>query len=122
MQMCDETHGGEEMRIVNLTPHPLVFATDTGDVTVPPDPSGPARVAVMSDVVGSVQVDGHNIPVHHVAYGDPTGLPEPQDGTIYVVSRVVADRVGRADVMVADDFVRDDQGRIVAAKALARVD
>jgi len=48
--------------------------------------------------------------------------PEPQEGTIFIVSALTAQAVpDRQDVFIVDDAVRDDQGRIIGARALAHV-
>lgn len=62
--------------------------------------------------------------VNRVVYGELSGLPEPTAGTYYIVSRVAAEAgkaAGRDDLLVVDQTVRDDQGRIIGCRALARV-
>jgi len=112
------------MRIVNLTPHALNLMSEGPDgptVTIPP--SGQvARCATSRVQVGTVTVDGIAIPVNRTQFGAVTGLPDPQPDTIYIVSAVVAQAVpDRPDVFIVDDAVRDDQGRIIGARALAHV-
>jgi len=49
-------------------------------------------------------------------------LPDPAVKTIYIVSSIVAQAVSdRTDVMIPDDPVRDEAGRIIGARGLARV-
>ena len=90
-------------------------------VTIPP--SGlVARCAVDRVQVDTVAVDGITVPVNQTQFGAVTGLPDPQPDTIYIVSAVVAQAVpDRPDVFIVDDAVRDDQGRIIGARALAHV-
>jgi hypothetical protein len=109
------------MRLVNLTPHSITLISPTGEhVTVPP--SGVvARVAERMESLGEVMVDGVVVPVVKRSFGELDGLPEPEPGVLYVVSALVAEaawRVGRSDVVGLADFVRDEQGRIVGARAL----
>lgn len=108
------------MRIANLTPHTLNLITDNGSLTVPP--SGiVARVSVDRSLAGSISVDGVLIPLNVSTYGDITDLPAPQDNTVYVVSALVAQlAANRKDVYYPDDLVRDDQGRVIGARSLAR--
>lgn len=55
-------------------------------------------------------------------FGEVEGLPETQEGTIYVVSSLVAQRVpNRTDVFIPNESVRDDQGRIIGCKSLGRI-
>ncbi len=112
------------MNIVNLTPHALNFMPQGPDgpvVTIPP--SGlVARCATSRVQVDTITVDGVTIPVNRTQFGEVTGLPDPQPDTIYIVSAVVAQAVpNRPDVFIVDDAVRDEQGRIIGARALAHV-
>ena len=112
------------MMIVNLTPHPINLmpaGPDGPTVTIPP--SGlVARCAVDRVQVDTVTVDGVSVPVNKTQFGTVSDLPDPQPDTIYVVSALVAQAVpDRQDVFIVDDAVRDDQGRIIGAKALAHI-
>ena len=112
------------MKIVNLTPHALNLMPAGPDgpvVTIPP--SGQvARCAVTRVQVDTVIVDGITVPVNQTQFGSVSDLPDPRPDTIYVVSALVAQAVpDRRDVFIVDDAVRDDQGRIIGAKALAHV-
>jgi len=58
--------------------------------------------------------------VNRTQFGSVSDLPDPQTDTIYVVSALVAQAVpDRPDVFIVDDAVRDEQGRIIGARALA---
>ena len=112
------------MKIVNLTPHPLNLMPQGPEgpvVTIPP--SGQvARCATSRVQVDTITVDGVAVPVNRAQFGEVSGLPDPQPDTIFVVSALVAQAVpNRADVFIVDDAVRDEQGRIIGAKALAHV-
>ena len=112
------------MRIVNLTPHALNLMPAGPDgpvVTIPP--SGQvARCAVDRVQVDTVTVDGISVPVNQTRFGEVSDLPDPQPDTIFVVSALVAQAVpDRPDVFITDDAVRDEQGRIIGARALAHV-
>ena len=112
------------MRIVNLTPHALNLmpAGPTGPVVTIPPSGQVARCATSRVQVGTVTVDGIAIPVNRTQFGAVTGLPDPQPDTIFVVSALVAQAVpDRPDVFIVDDAVRDEQGRIIGARALAHV-
>lgn len=112
------------MKIVNLTPHALNLMPAGPDgpvVTIPP--SGQvARCAVTRVQVDTITVDGVTVPINKTQFGAVSDLPDPQPSTVYVVSALVAQAVpDRQDVLIVDDAVRDDQGRIIGAKALAHV-
>ncbi len=112
------------MNIVNLTPHVLNFMPQGPDgpvVTIPP--SGQvARCAVNRVQVDTITVNGITVPVNQTQFGEVSDLPDPQPDTIYVVSALVAQAVpDRQDVFIVDDTVRDEQGRIIGARALAHI-
>ena len=108
------------MNIINLTPHALNLIADSKTITI--QLSGQvARCSVDRVQVDTVTIDGVTIPVNRTQFGAVTDLPDPQPNTVFIVSSLVAQAVSRADVLAVDDTVRDDQGRIVGARALARV-
>jgi len=110
------------MNIVNLTPHALVMmpAGPAGPIVTIPPSGQVARCAVDRVQIYTVTVDGISVPVNKIQFGTVSGLPDPQPDTIYVVSTLVAQAVpDRWDVFIVDDAVRDDQGRIIGARALA---
>lgn len=103
-------------KLINLTPHTLnVIAAD--DSTVDIQPSG--DVARVSSI--SIIVDNFNgINVYRQTFGKVMGLPDAQDGVIYIVSRMIKDRVpDRNDVMVPGAPVRDAEGKIIGAYGLS---
>lgn len=107
------------MTIVNLTPHALTLVVGSGTVTVPPSGTV-ARVAVTREPAGTVTLDGVAVPLYRTTYGAVEGLPDPTPDTLYVVSSLVAAAArDRNDLVVPDDLVRDEQGRVVGARGLA---
>lgn len=112
------------MKIINLTPHAINIMPEGANgpvITIPP--SGQvARCATHRVQVDTVAVDGVPIPVNKTKFGEVEGLPDPQPNTIFIVSAVVAQAVPhRPDVFIVDDAIRDEQGRIIGARALAHV-
>mgnify|MGYP001398705579 FL=1 len=107
------------MKIINLTPHALNVLTDSGTVTIPPSGTV-ARVTVTRESAGTVTVDGVQVPLYRTTYGAVEGLPAPAPDTLYVVSSLVAAAArDRRDLVVPDDLVRDEQGRVIGARGLA---
>lgn len=107
------------MNIKNLTPHTINFVSPEGHPIMDIEPEGTvARVSVKTETVG--KIDG--IPVTKSVYGDVVDLPEPEDGTIYIVSALVAGRVPeRDDVFIPSESVRDEKGRIIGCKSLGHI-
>lgn len=108
------------VNFVNLTPHPIVVRLHDGDVTFPP--SGKvARVDEMpTTVVG--EMGGVKI-LSRTVFTAVINLPEPVEGTAFIVSGLVAGAVSRADVFCPatgpkDGAIRNDKGHIIAVVAL----
>lgn len=114
----------KETRIVNLTPHDLmIYGEDpsTPLVTIPPEVQ-PARCTTDFESIGpDFVVAGRSVPQVRVTYGTLENLPEPVDGTIYVVSSIAALAVPeRADVFIPTQMVYES-GKPVGCRALAHV-
>lgn len=103
-----------EMEIINLTPHSINFFSTGYGVEETYPSAGVARVASKQ----GHQIDGpfFSAPI----WGEVEGLPAPKEGTIYIVSALVAGRcIGRTDVFSPgtgpnDGAVRDEKGQIKA--------
>ena len=107
--------------VVNLTPHALVVRPDGGPTLRWEPASEPARLDEHASPAAPLVTEGGPVPVVQVDYtGDVEGLPDPQDGVVYVVSRVVAAAVDRPDVLFPQGEVRDSSGMITHCRALGR--
>lgn len=106
---------------VNLTPHPVRLRADVantsatpapGDVVVPPrlgadGKPAPARVA---STPGGVVGEAAGLPIYGApAWGAVEGLPPPEEGTIYIVSLLVLERL-RAEGARRSDVVGPGTG------------
>jgi len=126
------------MKIVNLTPHNVRILTGNdifpGKMNVYADfPShGVARCRVESEHIDSFSCCfdgevGNNaspmvgcIPIRRIGYGEVEGLPEPETGVYYIVSRLVKQAVpDRTDCLVPDDMIRDEEGKILGCTGFA---
>ena len=105
--------------LVNLTPHAVTFVDGEGATLLVVEPSGVcARLNTETVQVGVV----NGIPVTSTRYGEIEGLPDPKEGTAYIVSSLVAQQChDRDDVFIPNESVRDDKGRIVGCKSLGRI-
>jgi len=131
-------------KLVNLTQHQINFilpyhieigkdATGTPEYvteerTYSLPPSGYcARCKTDRQQVDSIiaqDVNGWDItvPITATKFGEVEGLPVPEDGTIYIVSQLVAQAVpDREDVFFPDDVVRDSLGNIIGCRALGKI-
>ena len=96
----------EIMNFVNLTPH----AISLNDGTVF-NPSG--NVARVSATFTEFE-NG----ICHQKFGDVTGLPDPQEGTMFIVSALVLAATDRDDIVAPatghPQCVRNDKGQIMS--------
>ena len=107
------------MRIVNLTPHTIRLYLPDGEVREVPPSGTVGRLQTRREVIGTVG----GMPVVRVTHGEPVGLPQPEEGTIYLVPLIVLQACrGRTDVFALDTSpegaVRDEHGNVVGTKAL----
>jgi len=102
------------MKFMNLTPHRVVVRPDATPEMIL-EPSGSvARCQVTAERIGDL--DG--IPLVRQVFGSPTGIPEPEEGTTYVVSTLVAQAACRPDVVSPDtgpSAIRDG-GQVMAVR------
>ena len=105
--------------MLNLTPHAVVIRVGEAEVVLPPSGTV-ARVTTEEVVTGTVSINGVEVPVVTVKYGEPQGLPP--EGVECIVSALVRGAVpGRKGVYSPDTgptAVRDEAGRIVAVTRL----
>lgn len=107
--------------LVNLTPHTVtVYRADRAIGSWPP--SGPfARLVETRRPSPDVRTEKGPMPVTEISYAAMVAdLPEPTAGTAYLVSRVLAAAVNRADLLFPADEVRDRSGQIIGCRTLAR--
>jgi len=118
------------MKIINLTPHNVrilaICPEMDGDKDIMMEhvadfPSvGVARCKVESEQIDSISCPMVDIPIRRISYGEIEGLPEPETGVYYVVSRLVKQAVpGRMDCLVPDDMIRDKEGKILGCTGFA---
>ncbi len=110
------------MIVVNLTAHPVTVFGANGDILArwPPGQDVARRVEVLSDPA-YLDSDQGPVPTVNLSYAPRVeGLPEPQAGVVYIVSRVTAAAVERDDLFFPADEVRDEQGRIAGCRVLGR--
>ena len=116
------------INLINMTPHPVTLRGEWGEITI--QPSGQVvRAQAITHHVASLYLDDEAgfIPVVEITYGEPEGLPDLEPNTFYIVSWIAAQAIRKHHPEIADRFlvpsnlVWDEQGRIVAARALARI-
>jgi len=104
----------ENINFINLTPHKLNIVRESGIIATF-NSEGVARLATSVKEHPSIA----GFPVTSQVLGEITDLPEPQEGTIYIVSSLVMMKARRADVVAPGPAIRDDEGRIIGANGLS---
>lgn len=100
--------------IINLTPHEINIHLADGSIRSIPS-SGEARVASTSTPLPPF--DG--VPLVRNTYGAVTGLPAFVEGTLLIVSAMVASALPyRTDLASPGALVRDPEGRIIGCRTL----
>ena len=100
--------------LTNLTPHAIHIITEGGTVTVAPSGTV-ARCSSASTPAGEV----NGIALSRTTFGAVTGLPEPVEGVILVVSALVrAALPTRTDLASPGELVRDAAGAVIGCKGL----
>ena len=111
------------MNIINLTPHELTLVGNDGQVLARFPPSGQVlRLVEKTTSSTNLVHEGVEIPLLTKSVGAAEDLPPREEGTLYIVSLPVALRYPeRDDFVVPHDYVRDENGRVLGCRALARV-
>lgn len=105
------------VKIVNVTPHPIHLKLEDGvELTFAPE-KVPARCAETHQHLRTLDLEeGASVTVARKSFGKIENLPKPQKGVVYVASMLVAQaakHAGREDVVSPDGILRDDEGQIV---------
>lgn len=100
---------------VNLCIHDIVIVkSDTFKFVIAP--SG-VVARVDTETVSLGEDDG--IPITETIFKDVIGLPAPQEGTKYIVSKIVAERCAdRTDVYFPNENIRNDQKKVIGSASL----
>lgn len=98
------------MTLINLTPH----AINLPGLTVPPSGTV-ARCRELTESAGTL----NGVEFVTRRYGAVEGLPEPEEGVVYIVSALVRLALPeRCDLASPGDLIRDETGQIVGARNL----
>jgi hypothetical protein len=102
-------------KIINLTPH--IINIEGQD---PIESSGVCRCKEEIEEVGEI----NGIKIINKSFGEVEGLPEEQEGIIYIVSLPIAQAVKgkRKDCFIPGEIVRDNEGKIVGCLNLASLE
>ena len=115
----------EQKKLVNLTKDTVRFYPEN-PMLVPATylSQGEARVEVHALSERPINTDMHWVPLVRREYGEITGLPDPEDGVIYIVTgdvqRCARDARQRRDLVTPDmspkSVVKDDTGAVIGVR------
>lgn len=117
VNLKEKTNMKTMKNIVNLTPHEINIVV--GDEKISVKPSG--NVArVVECIVENGEIWG--IAWSRIEHLRVEGLPEPEEGTIYIVSSLVAQALKgkREDVYFPAYLIRDERGNVIGCSALGK--
>ena len=101
------------MKIVNLTPHAVVFVHESGEKEIF-EPSG--DVARVEQFLFSLPDSKYNL--KSCVPGCVVGLPRKDINTVFIVSAMVREaEPERDDLWSPTSFVRDEEGNIIGCEA-----
>jgi hypothetical protein len=106
----------EAIKFINLTPHPVnIVNPETEEITHTFQSEGSVRV-------GTEMKDTDNPLIKTVNYTELNGLPQPQDGVVYILSTIAYDAAkaqGRTDICFPTGrMFRDKKGQIKGVECL----
>lgn len=101
------------LQIQNYTPHPIVLSKIEGELNTLPS-SGVARVSSTKTLVGKFG----ETPIYSTVFGEVEGLPEPSEGTYFIVSGMVLSACpDRTDLLAPCDLTRDKEGNVIGLES-----
>lgn len=112
-------HPGEPMNFINLTPHDVIILDEDGNETTVYPPSGDVARLATRELTNLSRDAEHGVKL--VSFGSLQTEPPETGSTRYIVSLPTALAVRRPDFLVPYQEVRDDHGRIIGCRYLARV-
>ena len=120
---------------VNMTPHNINLIdspiTETFSIRIVPSGQTLRVPRPKNEMVRELTVGTANVTVNRKVFaglsavvvdadGNKTALPEPVEGTYYIVSRIACEAMPeRSDLLMVDGTVRDENGRIIGCTGFA---
>ena len=113
--------------LMNYTPHTIHLQTPLGMAAIRSD--GEARVSEEVSEVITLGWDEYgdcgmsqSVPLAVKRYGAVSGLPEPRQHVLYIVSTLVQLACPhRSDLVSPDQVIRDAGGRVIGCKGVYRL-
>jgi hypothetical protein len=114
-----------EYEVINLTPHDVhIFYKDNLICTFPPS-FIVARCNKTTEVVGYCKVGLNRfVQIAKTKYLEVEGLPEPKEGLLYIVSKLVAEKFKgiRNDLVITNGHIRLENGEVKGCSSLGIIE
>jgi len=111
----DDEDKKDGVKILNLTPHDVIIMNKSERVIRVFKPRGLARLK--SRTISKGKLD--RVPITRTVLGETEGVPEFQEGTYYIVSKLVRDALpNRKDLLVPSQIVKDEEEQIIGCLSL----
>ena len=105
--------------LINLTEHEVVVLDVDKNVVETYEPHGTA--VRLDEEAWPLYDQPTKVPFSGMRYtGGVRGIPAPQSGVGYIVSRLAAQSVARKDLFFPYPEIRDDKGRIIGCGGFAQ--
>jgi len=102
-----------------MTPHPVNLLTTEGEEIATFPSEGTIRLDEEWSPIGTFDIEGHSVSIEHCVFSSGA-VPEPVEGTIFIVSALVANAFpDRRDFVMVAKTVRDENGRIIGCTGFA---
>lgn len=99
---------------INLTPHVINIVLEDGSTL---NVAASGNIARVETAIASAGFVG-GVPTYRRTFGKVVGLPEAAEGTVLIVSALVAQAAPRADVYSPGELVRGEGGQPIGCKGL----
>lgn len=103
------------MKIKNLTPHDVLFIDGDVKINFPKEVDKFPRVNEEIKVIGNV----NGIPITKKIFGNCENLPEKEDGTLLIVSVIIANALPNRDDLIVPNTIRDEKGQIIGCNSFS---
>lgn len=113
----------EEKNIVNKTPHKITLLDEDDNIirNLPPADE-PARLKTKEHIVDRVFEDSNKgVPIKKTDIIGVKNLPKSNENKFYLVSRTLASKLNRDDLLAPNELIRDNEGNVIGCKSLAKI-
>lgn len=109
------------MKLINLTPHEINIIKFNSTECLKTISTNVQGIIARCKVETKLIDDINYIPIYETKLSEVENLPEQKNDVMYIVSRAVANKSDRDDLLIPNQVVRDHKGKILGCRSLAKV-